>query len=108
MSEWSSGDTGAAIPSMVEPDAMAEVDSMAGADDVDAIDEAEELDDILVLEEVSAPTLPVWEPTGDPAVDAALEELSRIDEYERSEQIAVFESVHRRLHERLSDLAAGS
>lgn len=105
MSEWSSGDTGAAIPSMVEPDAMAETDDV---DAIDAIDEVEELDDILVLEEVSAPTLPVWEPTGDPAVDAALEELSRIDEYERSEQIAVFESVHRRLHERLSDLAAGS
>lgn len=69
--------------------------------------ELDEAVDILVLEEV-APTLPVWEPTGDPAVDAALEELARIDEFDRSEQIAIFESVHRRLHERLSDLAAGS
>ena len=99
MSEWSS-----------------QVDSASGADaadgQVDAVVDAEveldDVDDILVLDEVTAPTLPVWEPTGDPAVDAALEELSRLDEFERSEQIAVFESVHRRLHERLSDLAAGS
>ena len=87
MSEWASDDASAPI----EPDV-----------DIDDVDE------ILVLDEVSAPTLPVWEPTGDPAVDAALEELARLDEFERSEQIAVFESVHRRLHERLSDLAAGS
>jgi len=73
----------------------------------------DEVDAILVLDEAPltaapAATLPVWQPTGDPAVDAALEELARIDEFDRSEQIAVFESVHRRLHERLSDLAAGS
>ena len=99
MSEWSS-----------------QVERASGADTVDAqVDavvasevELDDVDDILVLDEVTAPTLPVWEPTGDPAVDAALEELSRLDEFERSEQIAVFESVHRRLHERLSDLAAGS
>ena len=87
MSEWAADD------SAVESDSEVEID---------------DVDDILVLDEVSAPTLPVWEPTGDPAVDAALEELSRLDEFERSEQIAIFESVHRRLHERLSDLAAGS
>ena len=99
MSEWSSQ-----VDRASEADAVdAQVDAV-----VDAEVELDDVDDILVLDEVTAPTLPVWEPTGDPAVDAALEELSRLDEFERSEQIAVFESVHRRLHERLSDLAAGS
>ena len=99
MSEWSSQ-----VDRASEADAAdARVDAV-----VDAEVELDDVDDILVLDEVTAPTLPVWEPTGDPAVDAALEELSRLDEFERSEQIAVFESVHRRLHERLSDLAAGS
>lgn len=99
MSEWSSQ-----VDRASEADAAdAQVDVV-----VDAEVELDDVDDILVLDEVTAPTLPVWEPTGDPAVDAALEELSRLDEFERSEQIAVFESVHRRLHERLSDLAAGS
>ena len=99
MSQWPSPES---VP--VDPDTAAAAGAEADFADV-ALDD---VDDILVLDEVSAPTLPVWEPTGDPAVDAALEELSRLDEFERSEQIAVFESVHRRLHERLSDLAAGS
>lgn len=99
MSEWSSQVDRASEADTVDAQVDAVVASEVELDDVD---------DILVLDEVTAPTLPVWEPTGDPAVDAALEELSRLDEFERSEQIAVFESVHRRLHERLSDLAAGS
>ena len=52
--------------------------------------------------------LPVWEPTGDPAVDAALERLNELDDLDASEHVAVFESVHRQLHQRLSDLNAGS
>ncbi len=52
--------------------------------------------------------LPVWEPTGDAAVDAALERLNELDDLDASEHVAVFESVHRQLHQRLSDLNAGS
>jgi len=52
--------------------------------------------------------LPVWEPTGDPTVDAALEQLRQLDDLDASEHVAIFESVHRQLHQRLSDLNAGS
>ncbi|CAB4965149.1 MAG: hypothetical protein F2840_13025 [Actinobacteria bacterium] len=52
--------------------------------------------------------LPVWEPTGDQAVDAALERLNELDDLDASEHVAIFESVHRQLHQRLSDLNAGS
>jgi hypothetical protein len=52
--------------------------------------------------------LPVWEPTGDPMVDAALERLNELDDLDASEHVAVFEAVHRQLHQRLSDLNAGS
>lgn len=66
-------------------------------------------EEILVLEEIdTTPTLPVWEPTGDPAVDAALDELASLDLHDRSEHIQIFESVHRQLHQRLSDLSSGS
>ena len=51
--------------------------------------------------------LPVWEPTGDAAVDAALERLNELDDLDASEHVAVFESVHRQLHQRLSDLHHG-
>ena len=52
--------------------------------------------------------LPVWEPTGDPTVDAALERLRELDDLDASEHVAIFESVHRQLHQRLSVLNAGS
>ena len=52
--------------------------------------------------------LPVWEPTGDPAVDAALDRLNELDDLDTSEHVAIFEAVHRQLHQRLSDLNAGS
>ena len=52
--------------------------------------------------------LPDWEPTGDPTVDAALERLRELDDLDASEHVAIFESVHRQLHQRLSDLNAGS
>lgn len=80
-----------------------------GDDAADPVEGVQADDDLLVLEEVdTTPTLPVWEPTGDPAVDAALEELAMLDERDRSEHIEVFESVHRRLHDRLSGLTSSS
>ncbi len=65
------------------------------------------IDEVLILEDAQE-TLPVWQPTGDPQVDAALAELASLDEHDRDEHIAIFESVHRRLHERLSDLSSGA
>lgn len=50
--------------------------------------------------------LPVWEPTGDAAVDAALDELALLDGLPIAEHIDVFTSVHAALHERLGGLEA--
>lgn len=52
--------------------------------------------------------LPVWEPTGDPEVDAALGELDRVNDMETAEHASVFDSIHRRLHGRLSGLSTTS
>lgn len=48
--------------------------------------------------------LPVWEPTGEPRVDAALDLLVQLDEGRLDEHAAVFEEVHRRLRQCLADL----
>ena len=66
-------------------------------------------DDVLVLQEVEPEpelVLPVWEPTGDPAVDAALDELARVDGLSTAEHVTVYAGVHQALHARLSDLEA--
>lgn len=66
-------------------------------------------EEVLVLQEVDAALmLPVWEPTGDPEVDAALDELGRLAELEPAQHAAVFDGLHRTLHARLSGLASGS
>ena len=71
-------------------------------------DEDLEIDDVLVLEEVNTEfALAVWEPTGDPGIDAALDELTRLEDLPPGERIVVYESVHRQLHQRLADLSAG-
>lgn len=63
----------------------------------------------LVLQEQSiALELPVWEPTGDPEVDAALEALSQLNERSLADHASIFDDVYRRLHGRLSSLASGS
>ena len=69
----------------------------------------ETADDVLLLAEaVGEPelVLPVWEPTGDPAVDAALDELARLDDLGVTDQVGVYAAVHQALHTRLSDLDA--
>ena len=64
-------------------------------------------DRIVVLEgDAKELELPVWEPTGDPEVDAALNELDRINELETAEHAPVFDVIHRRLHGRLSGLSS--
>jgi hypothetical protein len=66
-------------------------------------------DQIVVLEgDARELELPVWEPTGDPEVDAALGELDRINELETGEHAPLFDAIHRRLHGRLSGLGSTS
>lgn len=61
--------------------------------------------DVLVLEDAPTLALPVWEPTGDAEVDAALEQLRRLDDAELSEHVEVFAEVHSALHARLSGIS---
>ncbi|GDX33129.1 hypothetical protein LBMAG15_20640 [Actinomycetes bacterium] len=71
-------------------------------------DEDLDIDEVLVLEEVSVElALAVWEPTGDAGIDAALDELTRLEDLPPGERLAVYESVHRQLHQRLADLSTG-
>ena len=56
---------------------------------------------------MSDDVLPVWQPTGEPAVDAALELLVIAEEVPLEDQQAVFEDVHARLRQALTGEAAG-
>lgn len=79
-------------------------DMPESADAVEAQD-----DDILVLESVDEPwELPVWEPTGEPRVDEALEGLSRIDLDDVHTHAEAYADIHRQLRDTLSDLDASS
>jgi hypothetical protein len=51
--------------------------------------------------------LPVWEPTGEPSVDAALELLVIAEEVPVEEQQPIFEDVHAQLRQALSGEASG-
>ena len=75
---------------------------------VNTVDDGiDSLETVMVLEEHdNALVLAVWEPTGDPDVDAALEELATLDQIDIHGHAAVFTAVHGRLHQRLSDLSA--
>jgi hypothetical protein len=62
-------------------------------------------EDVLLLEEVvDALVLPVWEPTGEPRVDEALDELTRLDPDVVHQHAGVFDGIHQRLRGTLSDL----
>lgn len=65
-------------------------------------------DDVLVLEETPDPdaVLPVWEPTGNPTVDAALEELHAVAGADLGEHAAIYERVQQSLRATLDGLAA--
>ena len=90
----------------VVDDASAEVDVI----EVDVIEvDVIEDEDVLLLEEVEVETelvLPVWEPTGDPQVDAALDLLTTLDPDDVHQHAAVFDEIHQGLRGRLSDLDA--
>lgn len=75
--------------------------------DVEAND-SEQVDEILVLDEAPDPqaTLPVWEPTGNAAVDAALEELHSVAQSDLGEHAEIYERVQQSLRATLDGLAA--
>lgn len=76
---------------------------------VESTDEdSEETEEILVLDEAPDPqaTLPVWEPTGNAAVDAALEELHAVSQSDLGEHAEIYERVQQSLRATLDGLAA--
>jgi hypothetical protein len=78
-------------------------------DDGDLDTDVLEDDDVLLLEEVEVETelvLPVWEPTGDAQVDAALDLLTTLDPDDVHQHAAVFDEIHQGLRGRLTDLDA--
>jgi hypothetical protein len=64
------------------------------------------VEDLMVLEEAPVElVLEVWEPTGDPLVDSALEDLRALDTAELGGHVEIFTSIHDQLRERLTDLS---
>lgn len=82
-----------------------QVDDVLDEDD-SAVLEDVVLEETMILEEavivVEETTLPVWEPTGDPRVDAALELLVMAEEVPPHEQAEVFADMHDRLRQALT------
>ena len=76
----------------------------------DVVTEADtsEVDDVLVLDEAPDPdaVLPVWEPTGNAAVDAALEELHAVAVSELGAHADIYERLQQSLRSTLDGLAA--
>lgn len=99
---------------MSELEPVAQVDAEADADLAAEVDEDVETDvleddDVLLLEEVEVESelvLPVWEPTGDAQVDAALDLLTTLDPDDVHQHAAVFDEIHQGLRGRLTDLDA--
>ncbi len=90
---------------------MGESEGMDATDDVTAAAEGgpEPDDDVMLLEEVDESlVLPVWEPTGEPRVDAALDRLAELDPDDVHQHAAVFDDVHQSLRATLSDLEPSS
>lgn len=90
----------------VELVADGDVDTVVDADlDTEVLED----DDVLLLEEVEVESelvLPVWEPTGDAEVDAALDLLTTLDPDDVHQHAAVFDEIHQGLRSRLTDLDA--
>ena len=88
------------------------VDVVDARDSVDGVDESSEdeaaEESVLVLEEASLPeaVLPVWEPTGNAAVDAALEDLHALDDTDVNEHAAVYDKVQASLRATLDGLVS--
>jgi hypothetical protein len=104
-----------------ELDDMTDLDELEELDSLDADPLAEEVsqptrrgadleaDEVLLLEEVEEElVLAVWEPTGEPGVDAALDLLGQLDPDDVHQHAAVFTDIHQRLRATLTDLDAPS
>lgn len=66
-------------------------------------------EDLILIEEVEAEqVLPVWEPTGEPRVDAALDLLTALDPDDVHAHAVIFDYVHQELRGALTDLDAAS
>ena len=96
----------------VEPEVDLEV-GPDGGEAVTVVDEAvidavSNEESVLVLEEASLPeaVLPVWEPTGNAAVDAALEDLHALADTDVNEHAAVYEKVQASLRATLDGLVS--
>ena len=77
---------------------------MTAADSADSAD-----DDLVLLEEAEDElALPVWEPTGEAPVDAALDQLTALDPDDVHSHPPVFDRVHQELRGALTDLDAAS
>lgn len=68
---------------------------------------ADSVEEILVLDEAPDPqaALPVWEPTGNVAVDAALEDLHAVAHADLSDHAQIYERVQQSLRGTLDDLS---
>ncbi|MBI1350665.1 MAG: hypothetical protein GC156_06045 [Actinomycetales bacterium] len=84
------------------------VDGSEPAEGEDFVEESaygEDSEDVLVLEEVESElVLPMWEPTGQPRVDEALEALTTLDPDDVHQHAAVYDQVHQQLRGALTDL----
>jgi hypothetical protein len=78
------------------------------AEAFEALEDTNTVEEVMVLDELDDPelVLPVWEPTGEPRVDAALDSLSLLDGAEVSDHASVFTEVHIGLRQVLADLDA--
>ena len=80
----------------------------AEAEAVEDFEDTRTVEEVMVLDELDDPelVLPVWEPTGEPRVDAALDSLSLLDGAAVSDHASVFTEVHSGLRQVLADLDA--
>ena len=90
----------------IEIDDNGEIVGVVEQDVVVEVDDHGDVEDILVLEETQI-ELPVWEPTGDAEVDAAIALLSGLDDADLAGHDETFAQVHRQLRQRLTDVASG-
>ena len=72
---------------------------------IEVSQEEADVEDVLLLEEVDTElVLAVWEPTGEPRVDAALDLLAILDPDDVHQHAAVFDDIHQQLRATLTDL----
>ena len=76
--------------------------------DVDVSEVSDGDEDVFVLDEAPDPdsVLPVWEPTGNATVDAALERLHDLSGADLGEHAAILEGVEATLRQALDGLTA--